>query len=385
MSVIGSVLGRRREERPISRWLAAALPLVSIATFAIVVVAVVWAAMQAGTLGNDYLAYDGAVRRFLAGGPLYDQSPDVAGGFRLYLYSPPFALLAIPLAALAPATAALVFTGLLVVAFPAAVLVMPVPLRVRWVVLFLGGISWPLVYSIKLGQVGPILLLLFALGWRWLDKPARFGLTTALGVAIKVQPALLLGWALLTRRTRAFWWGLAGVAVLAVVATIVAGPNAWLDQARLLARVSQPILTPHNFTPGRIAYELGASETAAWAVQIANWVACAVIVLYAIWRASAVASYMAVVIASQLVSPILWDHYALILLLPVAWLISRGWWWTAVVPLATSIVLIGLVPTAVYPIAFWVTLVAVVVLGRLERQELDSTYEVPRPVPYPTA
>ena len=49
----------------------------------------------------------------------------------------------------------------------------------------------------------------------------------------------------------------------------------------------------------------------------------------------AVPSYLVAVVASQLLSPILWDHYAIVLLLPVAWLIDRGWTWAALIPLAT--------------------------------------------------
>ncbi len=49
-------------------------------------------------------------------------------------------------------------------------------------------ISWPVLYSIKLGQVGPILLLLFAIGWRWLDRPVALGLSMAAG-ALDQGPA----------------------------------------------------------------------------------------------------------------------------------------------------------------------------------------------------
>jgi hypothetical protein len=64
-------------------------------------------------------------------------------------------------------------------------------------------------------------------------------------------------------------------------------------------------------------------------------------------------------VATQFVSPVLWDHYALILLLPVAWLIERGRWWAAAIPLVTSTPLIGWNPPISYPAAFWVTLLAV--------------------------
>ena len=52
---------------------------------------------------------------------------------------------------------------------------------VRWWIVLLAGLSWPFVYAIKLGQVGPILFLLFAIGWRWLDDPIRLGASVALG------------------------------------------------------------------------------------------------------------------------------------------------------------------------------------------------------------
>ena len=34
------------------------------------------------------------------------------------------------------------------------------------------GLSWPFLYALKLGQVGPILFLLFAAGWRGMSTPS---------------------------------------------------------------------------------------------------------------------------------------------------------------------------------------------------------------------
>lgn len=349
------------------RLAAAALPVVAVVTLVVVAGAAAVASAQAGTLGFDFLSYDLAVRRFFAGGILYDQSFDYTGAFGLFYYPPPFVLLAAPLSFLDPSVAAWIFTALLVVAYAAGVAILPVNRTIRWVVLLLGGLSWPLVYAIKLGQVGPILLLTFAIGWRWMDRPWRLGAATAIGTAIKIQPALLFGWALLTGRRRAVALGLAVLGFLALLATIVAGPSSWVDQATLLARVSKPIDTPHNFTPGRVAFEAGLGQTVAWGIQVANWAAVAVVVVWATFRCTPVASYLAVVVASQLISPILWDHYALMLLLPVAWLISRGQRWTALVPLATSVPLVSVIPPVTYAVVYWVTLLAVVREGRVRR------------------
>jgi hypothetical protein len=362
---------------------AVALPVAALVVLLLFTGLAVWSAAQAGTLGFDFLSYDSAVRRFLGGGILYDQSFQETGAFGLFYYPPPFVLLAVPLTLLSPGAAAAAFTAILLVTFGVAVAILPVATRIKWVVLLLGGMSWPLVYAIKLGQVGPILLLLFAIGWRWMDRPWRIGAATAIGIAIKIQPALVLGWALLTRRRCAVVAGLVVFAVLALAATIVAGPSSWIDQATLLARVSKPIDTPHNYTPGRLAFEAGAGQVLAWGVQIANWALVAVVVLYAIRRATPVASYLSVVIASQLISPILWDHYALMLLLPVAYLLSRGLWWAIAIPLATSVPFVGITPPVVYPVAFWVTLLAVVWIGRSEQRARDETFVAPRPVPRP--
>jgi len=347
-----------------ARLATTALPIVGLLALVATVGSAAIASAQAGTLGFDFLSYDSAVRRFFAGGVLYDQSFDYTGAFGLFYYPPPFVLLAAPLSVLDPALAAWIFSAILVAAFAAAVAILPLSRTIRWLVLLLGGVSWPLVYAIKLGQVGPILLLTFAIGWRWMDRPWRFGVATAVGTAIKIQPAFLFGWALLTGRRRAIWIGLGVLAVLAIGATVVAGPGSWVDQATLLARVSKPIDTPHNFTPGRVAFEAGAGQALAWAIQIANWILVALVVAWATLRGSAVSSYLAVVIASQLVSPILWDHYALMLLLPVAWLLQRGRWWAGFIPLATAIPFVEVIPPVTYAICYWLTLLAVIWEGR---------------------
>jgi hypothetical protein len=349
--------------------LSAALPIVALLIFAVDVGAAIAASSAAGTLGFDFLSYDSAVRRFLDGGVLYDQSFEYTGGFGLFYYPPPFVLLALPLALLDPTLAAWLWTGLLIACFFVAVAIMPVSTRVKWVIVLLAGLDWPMVYGIKLGQVGPILLLTFALGWRFMDRPRVLGIATAIGTAMKIQPAIIFAWALVTGRRRAVIVGAVFLLVVTALATVVAGPAAWVDQATLLARLSKPIVTPHNYTPGRIAFELGASESVAWAIQWANWALVGVALLVGIWRVSSVASYLAAVVASQMVSPILWDHYALLLVLPVAWLLSRGRWWAAVIPLVTMIWLVDWTPAIAYPIAYWVTFIAVLWEGWGQRGE----------------
>ena len=313
-----------------------------------------------GTLGYDYLAYDLAVDRLLAGQPIYDATAQEFGPFGLFFYPPPFLLLVLPVALLPQGLAIWTWTVLLTAASLAAVALMPVARRTFWWVLLLAALSWPLVYAIKLGQVGPIALLLFAIGWRWLENARPLGLSIGLGTVIKVQPALLIGWAIVTGRRQAAVVAVALVAVLGIVATLVTGPGAWFDLASLLARVSKPIETPNAFGVGRLAFEAGASFEIATLLHWANFALAALVVAVTALRGSAVAGYMAVVVASQFLSPVLWDHYALVLLLPTAWLLNRGQLWAAAIPLVTStpLVLMQVGAPAAYPIAFWATLLA---------------------------
>ncbi|HEV8488514.1 MAG TPA: glycosyltransferase family 87 protein [Candidatus Limnocylindrales bacterium] len=362
--------GRRAERRPsgspgslpsLRRLGRAALPVSAVAVFVLFAGAVLRSAGD--TLGFDFLAYHQAARRILDGLPLYDLAFESAGGFGLFYYPPPFAVLLLPLGLLDPTVATWVWTGLLVGAFGLGVALLPVAPAVRWTTVLLAGLSWPFLYALKLGQIGPILFLLFAAGWRWLDDPARLGVSAGLGAILKIQPGLVLVWALLTRRWRAVVAGAALIGVAALVAAVVTGPGSWLDYAVLLRRVSDPITTAHNFTPGAMAWQLGAPIAIAAAVQVATTLLVLGVVVVAALRASAESSYLVVVVASQLLSPILWDHYALLLLLPTAWLLQRGHWWAVAMPLATALPLVGLMPPLVYPLSFTAGLLLPLVFG----------------------
>ena len=222
---------------------------------------------------------------------------------------------------------------------------------VRWWVVLLAGWSLPFVYGLKLGQVGPILFLAFAVGWRWRDDPVRLGVSSALGAAIKLQPGLILAWALLTRRFRAVVVGAVVLLGLTLIATVLAGLAAWPDFWQLLRTVSDPITTEHNFTPGRRRIPARRCPRGPPpSIQALSTLGVLVAFVAAIRFATDEASYLVAVVASQLVSPIVWDHYAMLLLLPVAYLLSRGHWWALAIPLVTAWPLAGITPSIAYPI-----------------------------------
>ncbi len=334
------------------------LPVVALVVIVLTLGATLAAAGD--TLGYDFLAYHAAAARLLDGKPVYDTAYQVAGPFGLFLYPPTFIPLVLVFGLLPAQAATWAWAALLVAAFTAGVWLLPVSVRTRWLVVLLAGQSWPFLYGMKLGQVGPLLFLLFAAGWRALDRPRVLGATGALGAAIKLQPGIVLAWAVLTRRWAAVLAGAVVLAVLALAATLLAGVQAWGDFWLLIGRVSDPITTPHNFTPGAVAYQLGVSREVAAAIQWLSMGLTVVAVVLAALRLPAVPSYLVAVVASQLLSPILWDHYAMLLLLPVAWMLDRGRWWAAGLVVATSVVLVGVIPAWVYPLAFWACLAGVI-------------------------
>src|SRR2546423_3367065 len=177
-------LGVTRARTPIAPLL---LPGAAIATFIVFVGASVAAAAQGGTLGYDFLAYVRAARGVLDGGPLYDLSVHQAGAFGLFYYPPPVALLLLPFAMLPPYVATWLWTVAIVAAFGAGVALMPVRSSVRWATVLLAGLSWPFAYAVKLGQVGPILFLLFVIGCGWRELPPVLGASTPARGPLKIQ------------------------------------------------------------------------------------------------------------------------------------------------------------------------------------------------------
>ncbi len=341
----------------------AALPVLAILVPIVAVAAILLAA--GNTLGYDYLMYDGAARRLMAGGPLYDLSFSAPGPNGLFDYPPTFILAILPFAAtLSPLAASLAWIALLNVAFVVGVAILPVRRETRWAILLLAGLSWPYLYAVKLGQLGPLLFLLYAIAWRWADRPSGAGVSAALGTAAKLQPVLLFGWALATRRFRAVAVGLGILLVGTVIAAVVAGPGAWLDWLGLISRVGRNALTaPQVLSVGAIAYRAGVALPLATIVQWGSAAAVAALALLAWLRYPPSVAIVVTAVASVLISPIVWAHYAVILLLPVALLLDRRQWWAAALPLVT-----WLPVDAVSPLVFAVGLLAPMAIGEQLRR-----------------
>ena len=229
---------------------------------------------------------------------------------------------------------------------------LPVSTRVKLAIVLLAGLSWPFVYAMKLGQVGPLLYLAFACGWRWLDEPRVLGASAAVGTAIKLQPGLLFVWALLSGRWKAVLWGALVLGLFAVAATLVAGASAWTDFLTLIRRVSDPIATDAQLHAGCRGVPAGRSARARErraGGHVRGGRRAGHLGRAACRAGRRLSDHGGRVAAASRRS---WDHYAMLLLLPVAWLLERRQWWAAAVPLVTAVVLVGTTPSFVYPLLF---------------------------------
>jgi hypothetical protein len=142
---------------------------------------------------------------------------------------------------------------------------------------------------------------------------------------------------------------------------VLTGLATWSDYVRILSRVSAPVTTPHNYTAGALAYGAGLGLEAATVLQWLGVAVAVAVVLFAWWRGDAETGFVTTVVGSQVVSPLLWEHYAMLLLLPIALLLERRHWWAVLLPLAPWL------GPPVYPVVFLVGLVApILTAGRAD-------------------
>lgn len=336
------------------------------------------------TLGCDFLAYYNAANHWLAGQPIYDLAVSSTGTCGTFQYPPPFVLLSAPFTAFGFATGTWLWIAFLIACWAVGTAIIPVREATRLTVLLLGAIGWPLIFGIRIGQVTPVLYLVFAVAWRNLERPVWLGASVAVGALLKLQPGLLAVWLLARREWRALI--VAGVvgAIVVVVAALV-GLWDWVGFLTLLRSLANAVDIPVNMAIGATLRSLGLDLELARTIQTLNTGVILVVVVLAGLRLPKTPGFLVAVIGSQLISPIVWAHYALLLLLPVAWLLDRRQWWAVAIPLVHVWLLLGVVPNWTYALAFHATLIGVIVVGWRERTNPRATGErSPAPTPAPT-
>ncbi|MEP7379047.1 MAG: glycosyltransferase family 87 protein [Chloroflexota bacterium] len=303
----------------------------------------------------DFHAYWEAALRLVSTGSPYTVET-LAGPFRLappfrlgpdelFMYSPVLALLLVPLTAFGESVAVVFWLALRVAALAMTCSLMPIPRRLRLAVFGVAALSVPVLRDLELGNVSLIVTLLAVVIWRWLDRPVA-GIALALSLTVRPTMVLIGAWWLLRGLWRPIAWS-AGAGVVVVLASLLwLRSEAWLQYPTVLGHVRDVMGVPNNVDLGSAVLLVGGPP---WLAQIALYggylIALGAVLLSL--RRDRELSYVVTLMATLLLSPLLWDHYLTNLLVPAAFLAARGRWWGLALPLLcwTPTLLVALVPT----------------------------------------
>jgi alpha-1,2-mannosyltransferase len=280
----------------------------------------------------DFDSFWRSARAMLEGGDIYDTGVELVN-----LNPPVWTVLISPLGLLEPLTAYRVFVlvSLVVVIGYLAWTVEELRLRPGWtavgVVMLL--LSSPLLATLALGQVYPVLALGLVVSWM-ADRRRRQEVSgAALGLVVALKPSLLpvLLWPLVRRRWRAVGAALVAGGVATLVGVIVLGPGATWDYVGVLRdrsvspywdNASLPAAAARLFTENSYAQNIA---TLPWMVPVGYALGVAAILLSAMRvRHGPEVGLWVLVAASLLASPIAWHNYLVLLGPGILLLLARG-------------------------------------------------------------
>jgi Glycosyltransferase family 87 len=235
--------------------------------------------------------------------------------FSLPIYPAPANLAAVPFSLLPFWLAGVAYTLMSIGA---------VPLALRWLGVrdwrccTLALLSWPVLFSLWLGAMGPLLLLGAAAAWRWRNRMWRPAISLAAIIAAKLFPWPLAVWLLITRRWRAFALTVGLGIVLMLGAWAVLGFTSLAEYPKMLSDATY-IQQGRASSLVAALLALGAGAGAAHAVAM---LAGGALLLVA-WRVAQRdggerRAFGLTILAALSASPIVWDHYMVLLFVPIA-------------------------------------------------------------------
>ena len=265
--------------------------------------------------GNDVLAGRNPYVSPVGFGPT--QSP--------YAYPPVLALAVAPLAAL-PERAAhdtfvpgVLWSLLLLAATVGALLALGVS---DWRCYPIALVSPLVAEPVEYGAVGPILLLLCALAWRFRDRAGAAGIALGAAAVLKLFLAPLLLWLAFTRRLRAALLGVAVAVALALGSWAVIGFRGLHGYPHLLRRLTD-VEADQSYSAFAVLRALGLPKPASEVAVVLAGLALLALAARAarspgLGRLEQDRRSLILTLAAALVlTPILWLHYLVLLLLPI--------------------------------------------------------------------
>ncbi|MGZ4315026.1 MAG: glycosyltransferase family 87 protein [Gaiellaceae bacterium] len=259
----------------------------------------VWAVYGHGG-GGDFAIFRRAGQAVLHGhSPYVNPTLKLLAANDRFVYPTPFALPFVPFAVVPEKAAAVAFLALSVAAVLASVWLLGVR---DWRCYGASLLGLPVLGALGVGSIGPFLLLLCALGWRFRDRTVA-GVPLALAAAAKLFLWPVLVWLLVTRRFRAFVASLGTIVViLALWASIDSGGMSRYPQT---VRLLNDVISLH--------VSALTSELVSGAAALA-----AIVALVLLRHRRDDVTFSAAVVSALIATPILWNHYLVVLLAPIA-------------------------------------------------------------------
>ncbi len=287
----------------------------------------------------DFAIFLQAAHDVRSGDDPYVDPDSVSDGDSPYAYPPLLALVLVPATALPDevhgSSPAGVLVSLLLIGCVVAALAL---LDVRdWRCYPIALLYPPTLENLEYGAIGPVLALLVALAWRYRGRVAGPAASLGAAIALKVFLWPLVVWLVATRRWRAAVGAVFVAAALALGSWAVIGFDGIADYPDLLRRLSD-LEAENSYSAYAMLMTLGLSSALAHLVATA----AAVGLLVLGWRAArgghdgdrrALTYALA---AGVVLTPILWLHYLVLLVVPIALARPRlsGLW---LVPLAMTL------------------------------------------------
>ena len=255
-----------------------------------------------------------------AGKVLHSASPYVYDGDKTFAYPPFLAYVIAPLHPLSSSAAAIVWTFVSLAAVALALWL----LELRdWRCYALVGVFMFTRSSIDLGTVEPLLLLTVAAAWRWRDRVLQPAAAVGVAIVLKLFLWPLAIWLALMRRMRAAVGAIVVAIALAAVTWAAIGFAGLGDYPGLLRRLANA-----ESTSSYSVVALGVrAHLPLLAARIVSVLVALALLAAAAWvarderrptRDRDVATLTLTLAAALAASPIVWVHYFLLLLVPLA-------------------------------------------------------------------
>jgi alpha-1,2-mannosyltransferase len=217
---------------------------------------------------------------------------------------------------------------------------MPVPRWIKLATLGISIISAEFLFDLNLGNVSLIVTFFAVVAWRWLDRPAS-GVAIAASLAVRPAMGVIWIWWLVRRKWQAAAWTVIGLGAMFLVSLPFMGIDPWLQYVKVLRNVSDVMGVDRNLDFGSTALALGVSEPVSNMFLLAGYVLAIGAIVLGLRRDREIA-YVVTLMATLLLSPLLWDHYLTNLIVPGALLAARGRRFGVLLPLLGWLPLVAL-------------------------------------------